>query len=323
MFKECLNINNEGLKALNPSATDKDLDSLKNILGFSLPKDLKECLKIHNGEYVYSDDYRSIVPIGDIKLYSLLTKSFKKKYPFKVCCPSYIYPEDYRENIERLGSFVDEIELLYFEGNTPEFLPGESEINDLKILSEKYDLTYNIHLPTDLSVTSDQSNKAIENVLEIISRTRILNPSTYTLHLPFDEGGIPDDLWYKKANKAVKRISMEVGKDKITVETLNYNPDFLSTFFINGYKMCLDIGHMIYFGYDVSDIFSKYKNYITTIHLHGVKKTDGKLKDHASLIHLNEEESKIIKNILKAFDGVVSFEVFSFKNLQSSLNWLY
>ncbi|MCP3920986.1 MAG: hypothetical protein GY714_00220 [Desulfobacterales bacterium] len=254
-------------------------------------------------------------------MYQLLKNSFKKKYPFKVCCPSFIYPEDYSENIEKLGPFVDEIELLYFEGNTPEFLPKESEINCLKNLSEKYDLTYNVHLPTDISVTSNQSDKAIQNILEIISRTKSLNPSTYTIHLPFDEG-IPDDHWYKKANKALKSLSMEVGKDKISVETLNYNPDILSTFFINGYKMCLDIGHMIFFGYDPGDIFSKYEEHITTIHLHGVKKTDGKLKDHSSLNHLNEEESEIIKNILKAFNGVVSFEVFSFKNLQSSLNWL-
>jgi cell wall assembly regulator SMI1 len=40
----------EGLTSLNPPATDKQISDLERELGFRLPADFVECLKIHNGQ---------------------------------------------------------------------------------------------------------------------------------------------------------------------------------------------------------------------------------------------------------------------------------
>lgn len=50
-FKAWLKSNyEEGLNDLNPPATDSDIQELEQALGFSLPKDLAHCLRIHNGQ---------------------------------------------------------------------------------------------------------------------------------------------------------------------------------------------------------------------------------------------------------------------------------
>lgn len=40
----------EGLEDLNPPATDDEISHLEHHLGFSLPADFVDCLKIHNGQ---------------------------------------------------------------------------------------------------------------------------------------------------------------------------------------------------------------------------------------------------------------------------------
>ena len=40
----------EGFVALNPPATNQEIDELKNSLGFDVPDNLVELLKIHNGQ---------------------------------------------------------------------------------------------------------------------------------------------------------------------------------------------------------------------------------------------------------------------------------
>lgn len=50
-FREWLKDNYEdGFHDLNPPATDGDIDKLENLLGFSIPKELSECLRVHNGQ---------------------------------------------------------------------------------------------------------------------------------------------------------------------------------------------------------------------------------------------------------------------------------
>ena len=73
--------------------------------------------------------------------YPSLEKSYKKAFPFKIACPSYIYPAAIIPNVRALGPFVDEIELILFEGN-PENLPTEKEIDVLETLAEHFDITF-------------------------------------------------------------------------------------------------------------------------------------------------------------------------------------
>ncbi|MBT8357208.1 MAG: sugar phosphate isomerase/epimerase, partial [Desulfobacterales bacterium] len=79
-----------------------------------------------------------------------MPKSYKGAYPFKLGTTSFIYQDDYIPNVKMLGPYIDEIELLLFESK-PSSLPNKKEIDELSLLSKEFDLSYNIHLPIDIS----------------------------------------------------------------------------------------------------------------------------------------------------------------------------
>ena len=86
--------------------------------------------------------------------YPSLTKSYKGVYPFKLATTSFIYPDDYIPNVKMLGSFFDEIELLLFESKNIESLFPKSVVNELQCLAKDLDIGYNVHLPTDISISA-------------------------------------------------------------------------------------------------------------------------------------------------------------------------
>ena len=122
-------------------------------------------------------------------MYPALPKSYKGFFPFKIGTTSFIYPDGYVQNVRMLGPYLDEIELLLFE-SALSGMPSHRELRTLYDLSKAYDLAYNIHLPTDISLSDpdpSSQNRAITIYKEIIKLTSCLSPSTYTLHLPFNE----------------------------------------------------------------------------------------------------------------------------------------
>jgi hypothetical protein len=74
----------------------------------------------------------------------------KKRFPFSLACPSFVYPAGYVDNVRHLAPFVDEIELLFFESRFADSLPVPALIRELAQLSRSGDITYNVHLPTDI-----------------------------------------------------------------------------------------------------------------------------------------------------------------------------
>ncbi|MCK5223691.1 sugar phosphate isomerase/epimerase, partial [Candidatus Calescamantes bacterium] len=88
-----------------------------------------------------------------------------------------------------LAPYLDEIELLLFE-SASDSLPSNHEIKKLSLLSNEFDLTYNVHLPIDISLSALDPSKqhtAMETIIKIMELTALLSPSTYTLHLQYDE----------------------------------------------------------------------------------------------------------------------------------------
>ncbi|MBF0573787.1 MAG: sugar phosphate isomerase/epimerase [Desulfamplus sp.] len=129
---------------------------------------------------------------------------YPKKFPFRLAATSFIYPDKIIPNVMKLGSFFDEIELLLFESKPfivkdningskiVEVLPSKEEIKELGELSKKFDLTYNIHLPVDISLTDSSKSvrlESIETVKKVVALCEPLNPTTYTLHLDFNING--------------------------------------------------------------------------------------------------------------------------------------
>ncbi len=253
-----------------------------------------------------------------------LEHSFKKRYPFRIGTTSFIYPDLYSENVRLLGPYLDEIELLFFESREPGCFPSSYEIDELVRLKARLDLSYNIHLPTDVDLSSPDPNEretAVSNLVHVIEMTSPLDPVTYTLHIPFDaerQGG--ETLWRAYASKGLRALlSQGVPSRRISVETLMYPPALLKPLIDEfDLSMCLDVGHVILAGENPVDVFNEFRNRISIIHLHGVKNQS----DHLSLDHFDAQDFSKIRDVLNDFSETVSIEVFSFKDLELSLNYM-
>ena len=259
-------------------------------------------------------------------MYPSLTRSYKGIFPFKLGTTSFIYPDHYIPNVKMLGPYLDEIELLLFESLPADALPSKAVIEELSDLARKYDLTYNIHLPTDVSISAaqpEQQQQAVNTVLSVIDRVAPLCPTAYSLHIPYSQKSFDPDTvnsWQRCVSKNLKKIlAGGIAAQSIAVETLDYRFDLLNDILAElNLSVCLDIGHLIAHGYDLNALFNKYGDITSIIHLHGVKSG----RDHLALDKLPPKFSEPVLTILKRFSASVSLEVFAFDDLKFSLAFL-
>ncbi|MDY6792111.1 MAG: cobamide remodeling phosphodiesterase CbiR [Thermodesulfobacteriota bacterium] len=246
-------------------------------------------------------------------------------YPFKIGTTSFIYSDGYVPNVTMLGPYIDEIELLLFESQ-PGSLPGQNDIGALSLLSAEFDLTYNIHLPTDISFGhKDPSPRhhAVETILRVLDLSSPLCPSTCTLHLSYDETSGEKEMvqkWRERIYEAINRlVNLGAKAEDISIENINYPfawvEDMVREF---NFTVCMDMGHLMVRGEDLEGFFSDHDNHISIIHLHGVENGC----DHLSLTRLAAERAEEIIGILNQFSQTVSLEVFSYHDLATSLVFL-
>jgi len=258
-------------------------------------------------------------------MHPALPKSYKGSFSFKIGTTSFIYPADYVQNVKMLAPHLDEIELLLFQ-SAPESLPSNHEIKQLFNVSNEFDLTYNIHLPLDIFMGAPEPSVrqfALDTIQQVMDLTALLSPSTYTLHLPYDEADFDNERikpWRDRLNTSMKKLaSAGISGDMISIETLDYPLDWVEDL-LNDFNLsvCIDVGHLMLYGFDPEAVFNKYKNRTPILHLHGVDNH----KDHLPLDRLAKEKAKTIIRMLQQHEGVVSLEVFSFDHLKASLNFL-
>ena len=258
--------------------------------------------------------------------YPSLTKSYKGIYPFKIGTTSFIYPDHYIPNVKMLGPYMDEIELLLFESRGIDVLPSKAVIAELCRLAGEFDLSYNVHLPTDISVSDRdpaQQHRAVETMIRVMELVRPLDASALILHVPYREESYAENIvkhWrdgvYQNLTKIKSAVDMQ---DIIAIETLDYPLELLEDVVLDlDLSICLDLGHLMVYDHDLIEVFDKYSFYTSVIHLHGVENGG----DHTTLERLSENSTSTVMRILKRFTGVVSLEVFSFENLDSSLRYI-
>jgi len=259
--------------------------------------------------------------------YAVLPRSYKGTFPFRIATTSYIYPDHILPNVEMLGPYLDEIELILFESNPEDGLPARNEIVTLVEIGQRQGLSYNVHLPIDIFLGDPDPTVrgyGIDIVKKIIGLTSPLNPSSYTLHLEskgHDGRRYMDlDRWRERLSESVNGILRTgIAPRQISIETLDYPFDEIEEI-IEGLNLsvCLDLGHLILYGRSIKDYTARYLNRTTVVHLHGVK--DGLA--HLSLNALDGDQVNAILEIFHNFRGTVCLEVFSFSDLKSSLECL-
>ena len=254
-----------------------------------------------------------------------LPKSYKGMFPFKIGTTSFIYPDSYVKNVKLLAPYLDEIELILFE-STPDSLPSNNDIKVILSLANEYDISYNIHLPLDISLSAPDISRrhvGIDTIKKVMDLTASLTPTTYTLHLPYEEFDVENERikrWKERLHNGIKALCTSgINSRIISIETLNYPIEWVEDILMGfNLSVCMDLGHLILYGLDMKDVFDRYKNRTSIVHLHGANER----RDHQPLDLLSKSNLKTILNMLKRFKGVVSIEVFSYDHLNASLKYL-
>lgn len=258
--------------------------------------------------------------------YPSLGQSYKRRFPFRLSVPSFIYPADYLTNARRLGPFVDEIELLLLESQD-QSLPSVQEIADLAAFSQAMNFSYNVHLPIDLDICDadpDARRRAVERMAAVLKLTHPLSPTTHTLHLACsenDQGPACVTQWQARTFEALDSLLCHsaVQPHRISIETLDYPPEWFAPLVYRlGLSVCLDVGHIVLYGFDLPSVLAHYAPRISIFHLHGVDQG----RDHLGLDRLATPHKETMKRFLRNFKGTSSIEVFSFERLQASLRCL-
>jgi sugar phosphate isomerase/epimerase len=221
-----------------------------------------------------------------------------------------------------LGPFLDEIELLCFESHRSS-LPSPVTIRELESMARKYRFTYNVHLPSDLDPGNPErkeQNRFVENILRVMDLTRPLEPTTYILHLPYNQapiGNICDKAWLSRISDCLHRLRDEgVHCPSLSIESLDYPLEWMEQI-LREYdlRVCLDMGHLIVNHQNIEATYRRFAGQTTMIHLHGVNNG----KDHLALDALEQSWLDAIFSMLEQFTGTVSLEVFSYNQLLASL----
>lgn len=252
-----------------------------------------------------------------------LPASFKHRFPFTLAATSFVYPDDYVPNVRRLGSFMDAIELLFCESDA---LPSERTIQELAELAREHDLSYNVHLPSDVSIgrmAAEGREHAVEAILKVFELAEPLAPSTFTLHIPWENlshAVEPSAAWRQNVHHSLMELIRALGDPtRISVETLDYPLEWLAEVIdAVGLSVCMDVGHLLLYGRDLQRFLDRFGPRVSIIHLHGVDSG----RDHLPLDRLSRPFEDAVLRVLSGFEGIVSLEVFAFDALAVSLNWL-
>ena len=259
-------------------------------------------------------------------MYPSLNKSYKGAFPFNIGTTSFIYPDDYVPNVDMLGPYMENIELLLFESNTTDALPSKQVIRELAGLAKKYNLTYNVHLPTDISISSpdpQQQRMAVETIHRVAERVTPLFPTTLTLHVPYNEPSLNEGDVKSWQGRVIKNLDNILGNGipgrLISIENLDYPFEILDPILSElDLAICMDCGHLILRGDDIQTFFNTYSNRIDIIHLYGVAKNHY----HEALDQFSEELTFSTMRLLAKYKGIVSLEVFSYAHLDASLKFM-
>ena len=251
-----------------------------------------------------------------------------QKLLFRIGTTSYIYPDEILPNVYKLKDKVDDIELVLFETGNAGNIPTQKDLKELKRISTKWNLTYTVHLPLDISLGSgidDKRKDSVEKVRMLIERLSVLNPFAYIAHLNLSKQAEKNiKLWQSRVSESLREIRaiQATIPQNIAIENLSYPFSYIDTLIIeNDFSICVDIGHLVIMGVDPLKHLKKYFSMTHVIHFHGVNGSN----DHTSLKYL---DMVLIKRVVRFltdnnYRGVLTIEVFSQTDFEESMDVLW
>jgi len=249
---------------------------------------------------------------------------------YRIGTTSFIYRGTYLENVEKLASRVDDIELLFFDISRENDLPDPVERKRLVEIKKEFDLTYTVHTPLKVFLGDDSSsvrNSSIDKLKRTVDLTEELDPFAYTLHA--DPGNLDLSLDRKQTARWIGRVedSLEiflkigVSPRHVCVESLDRDFAIVQPVLEKlDLAVTLDLGHVQRDKGDQEAYLDRFLDRTRIIQIHGTPMGG---RDHQSLRHYPEYElDKLLKVLGRTeYDGVVTLEVFSEENFEDSLSY--
>jgi sugar phosphate isomerase/epimerase len=254
-----------------------------------------------------------------------------KTHPFRFGTTSYIIPDDILPNARYLAGKVRDIELILFEvDDGPNNLPSPEVIRELSKIAQENDLTYTVHLPLDLKLGEDGSERdqSLVKAKRVIDCTFGLNPWAFVLHLDGKAIRTSSDTelirrWQDQSMRALEIVSAWVGgAEKLAVENLETYPlDFIQPVLDRiPVSRCVDVGHLWLDGHDPVAYLQAALPRTRVVHIHGIAE-----RDHRSLAFMPQEKvSAVFDELIRTeYEGVLTLEIFSEEDFLSSLEVIH
>ena len=244
--------------------------------------------------------------------------------PFRLGTTSFIYPDRWLGNVERLAGRVDDVEILLFE---PGGGPGAAELAALAAWKPRAQLTYTVHTPLDVSLASETEAlrlQSIDRVCAAIELARPLAPEGYIVHVYLgdrERDTPPADraAWrHRAAGSLAAIVARGTAPAELAIETLDYDFAELEPVIAElGLSVAIDVGHLDRDGRDERAVVERNLHRTRSIQWHGV---DPAGRDHRSLAHYPAAKARwLIDVLVERYRGVVTLEVFRETDFEDSL----
>ncbi len=246
--------------------------------------------------------------------------SHKGCYPWRLGATSFVFPAGVYENVLFLADKVDDIQLLFFESPSESLLPHHVNVPLLREKAVEYDLSYTVHLPSDIRPGSDSAairQKGVAEIARLFEELLPLNPLAFDLHLAL-EHEISGDQWRENVGDFLTLLQKEIGPEsRLAIENIDYPFSNIRELVVEqGFSFCLDFGHALFYDDEPEQLLKDIVR-AAHIHYHGIVNE----KDHQALGKSQSAFSKRLGSQLLAcnFSGVVTLELYHEDKLRDSL----
>jgi len=254
----------------------------------------------------------------------------KGRYPWRIGATSFVIPAGIEENVRYLADKVDDIQLLYFESPSQCRMPQKVDVNLLQGLAQEHDLSYTVHLPTDIgpgSNSADIRQQAVDEIVRLLEELAPLRPLCHDLHLAW-QPQLGMEQWLAHIDDFLGRLKKGLGRQRamVAIENTDYPFRYVRSLVLeHGFALCADLGHGLFYGEDQNVLFADIAK-AAHVHYHGVRGG----RDHQALGAEQQACSNRLGHVLHAagFTGVLTLEVYRSADLQASLqhiaeSWLH